>query len=103
MNLLKYKLNAYMITYWDSGYREEIGVILDNISPKIEDISYEFDEDGKPIITSILHGKSYTIEKGEKIAQLVLAEVCTAAFYEVDSVEGIGDDRGGGFGSTGLK
>ena len=32
-----------------------------------------------------------------------LVEVPTASFFQVESVDGIGDDRGGGFGSSGTK
>lgn len=85
----------------DSGYRDEVAVIVENIEQKIADIGYEFDENGKPVITSILHGKSYIIEKGQKFAQLVLNEIPTAKFYQVDSVANIGENRGGGFGSSG--
>ena len=87
----------------DSGYRDEIGVIIENIEPPIKDITYEFDSHGRPIITSIEHGRSFIIEKGSKFAQLVLSEVPTASFYEVDDVGKIGENRGGGFGSTGVK
>lgn len=86
----------------DSGYRDEIGIIIDNIEPPIKDIGYEFDENGRPIITSILHGQSYTIGKGEKFAQLVLNEVPKVCFFEVQDI-GTAGDRGGGFGSSGLK
>ena len=87
----------------DSGYRDEIGVIIENIEPSIKDITYEFDSHGRPIITSIEHGRPFIIEKGSKFAQLVLSEVPTASFYEVDDVGKIGENRGGGFGSTGVK
>lgn len=87
----------------DSGYRDEIGVIIENIEPPIKDITYEFDSYGRPIITSIEHGCPFIIEKGSKFAQLVLSEVPTASFYEVDDVGKIGENRGGGFGSTGVK
>lgn len=87
----------------DSGYRDEIGVIIENIEHPIQDIEYEFDEHGTPIIKSILHGKSYTINKGDKFAQLVLNEVPHVAFYEVENISEIKGDRHGGFGSTGLK
>lgn len=91
----------------DSGYRDEIGIIIDNIEPPIKDITYTSDlVDGKPVynITSILHGSDFYITKGEKFAQLVLSEVPKAVFYEVDSVSKIENDgRKGGFGSTGLK
>ena len=91
----------------DSGYRDEIGIIIDNIEPPIKDITYTSDlVDGKPVytITSILHGSDMFITKGEKFAQLVLSEVPKVAFYEVDNVSKIENDgRTGGFGSTGLK
>ena len=87
----------------DSQYKGVIGVIIENIEPPIKDITYEFDDHGRPILTSVLHGKSYTISKGERFAQMRLVEVPTAAFYQVESVAGIGDDRGGGFGSSGVK
>lgn len=87
----------------DAGYRDEIGIIIENIESPIADIEYEFNEDGQPIIKSILYGKSYHIDKGQKIAQLVLSEVPSAAFYEVNDLNEFGESRGGGFGSTGLK
>ena len=85
----------------DSQYKGIIGVIIENIEPPIKDITYEFDDRGRPVLTSVLHGKSYTISKGERFAQMRLVEVPTVNFYQVDSVDGIGDDRGGGFGSSG--
>ena len=84
----------------DSQYRGVIGVIVENIEPPIKDITYEFDDSGRPVLTSVLHGQSYTISKGERFAQMRLVEVPTANFFQVESVDGIGDDRGGGFGST---
>lgn len=87
----------------DSGYRDEIGVIIDNIEPPIKDIEYTFDDKGQPFIHSILHGSDFTIGKGEKFAQLVLNEVPKVSFYQVESVAGIGENRGGGFGSSGVK
>ena len=93
----------------DAGYRDEIGVIIENVEPPIKDITYEpvmNTENGQIDhlqITSILYGSSYTIGKGQKFAQLVLSEVPKAVLYEVEKVGEIGEDRGGGFGSTGLK
>ena len=87
----------------DSGYRDEIGVIIENIEPKIKDIGYDFDDNGNIIIKSILHGSVFNVGKGERFAQLVLNEVPSAAFYPVESVAQIGENRGGGFGSTGKK
>lgn len=87
----------------DSGFRGEVGVIIDNIEPPIKDIEYEFDENGEIHIKSILHGSDFTIGKGEKFAQLVLNEVPKVSFYQVETISDIGVDRGGGFGSSGVK
>ena len=65
----------------DSGYRDELGVIVWNSSP---DASFE-------------------IKAGDRIAQLVLKEVPVINFVPVDDVSLIGKSRGGGFGSTGKE
>jgi dUTP pyrophosphatase len=63
----------------DADYRGEIGVILVNLS-----------------------NEDFTIENGERIAQLVIAKHERANWEEVDVLEET--DRGsGGFGSTGVK
>lgn len=62
----------------DCGYRDEIGIIVHNTSP----IPYE-------------------IKIGDRVAQLVLQKVPFAEFVIVDSVAEIGEDRKGGFGSSG--
>jgi dUTP pyrophosphatase len=63
----------------DADYRGEIGVILVNLS-----------------------NEDFTIENGERIAQLVIAKHERANWEEVDILEET--DRGsGGFGSTGVK
>ena len=85
----------------DSGYRDEIGVIMENIEPPFKDIDYEFDENGEIHIKSILHGEAYTIAPGQRFAQMRLVQVPKAEFVRVESVGEIGEDRGGGFGSTG--
>lgn len=84
----------------DAGYRDEIGIICDNIDPVIR--SADMDENGR--LYNVLWGSDITLSKGEKIAQLVLSEVPKAVFYEVESVAAIENDgRKGGFGSTGDK
>ena len=85
----------------DSQYKGVIGVILENVEPRIKDIKYEFDDNNRPVIVAIEHGQSYTISKGDRFAQMRLVEVPSASFFQVESVDGIGDDRGGGFGSSG--
>ena len=87
----------------DSGYRDEIGVIVENIEPPFKDIDYEFDDNGEIHIKSILHGEAYTIAEGQRFAQMRLVQVPKAIFTEVASVGEIGEDRNGGFGSTGLE
>ena len=86
----------------DSGYRDEIGVIIENIEPPFKDIDYDFDDNGEIHIKSILHGQSYTIAEGQRFAQMRLVQVPKAEFVQVESVGEIGEDRGGGFGSTGI-
>jgi dUTP pyrophosphatase len=84
----------------DAGYRDEIAVIIDNIEPFIK--SAEMGEGG--VLYNVEFGSSHTIGKGEKFAQLVLAEVPKAIFYQVEKVADIANDgRNGGFGSSGLK
>ena len=63
----------------DADYRGEIGVILVNLS-----------------------NEAFTIENGERVAQLVVAKHERAEWIEVEALSNT--DRGeGGFGSTGVK
>jgi len=82
----------------DSGYRDELGVLLTNTScPQTESSSlYTIDSKGNK-------QGSYRIRKGDRIAQIVLQEVPVISFELVDSVADIGYDRGGGLGSTGTN
>ena len=95
----------------DSNYRGSIGIIAENIEPKIKDIDYEaiWDYELGAIdylkIKSITYGSSIHIAKGEKIAQLVLCKVEKANFVQVDNINDIPSDGRAdrGFGSTGDK
>ena len=86
----------------DASYRGELCVIIDNIEPPIKDITYDFDDNGHPIITSILRGSDMIIGKGEKFAQLVLMEVPKAVLFQVENLDDT-ERAEGGFGSSGLK
>lgn len=82
----------------DSGYREELGIIITNQSSARNSNSGEtltLKESGN------ISG-NYKISKGDRIAQIVLQAVPRMVFKTVDSVANIGKDRGGGFGSTGV-
>ena len=67
----------------DSGYRDELKVILIN------------------------HGQwAYKVKKGDRIAQLVISPMTQSQLKEIHELEyemESDDDRGGGLGSTGVK
>ena len=82
----------------DSGYRDEVNVILYNASQMTEA------ENGEPFTLNTKgcrHG-TYKICTGDRIAQMVFAKVETCTFAECDDVSAIGENRGGGFGSSGI-
>ena len=83
----------------DCGYRDEVNVIVYNDSFMVE-------EGVKDILTldqkGCVHG-TYKIRKGDRIAQMVVAKVEYCKFIETDNVKAIGEDRGGGFGSSGVN
>ena len=81
----------------DSGYRDEIGIIISNTS--------DIDCDGSNILTLEGSGNkygSYRIKRGDRIAQIVLQKIPKIKFTITDSIKHIGNDRGGGIGSTGI-
>lgn len=82
----------------DSGYRDELGVIMTNTS----DMSTCISDERFTLNTKGNKAGIYHITKGDRIAQLVLQEVPRMRFTIVPSVASIGQNRGGGFGSTGV-
>lgn len=82
----------------DSGFRGEVCVIAENTDAPIKDIIIQ---DGK--VLSICRGSDIAISKGDRIAQLVLAKYVVANFSQVNDIKVIGNDRKGGFGSTGVQ
>ena len=72
----------------------------------VKSISTDFAQNpSDPIpVGAIEFGKSYTITKGQKFAQMRLVEVPRASYYTVDNINTIDSDRGaGGFGSSDLE
>ena len=83
----------------DCGYRDEVNVIVYNDSFMVEEeVTEPLTLDSKGCI----HG-TYKIRKGDRIAQMVVAKVEYANLDVVDSVADIGTNRGGGFGSSGIR
>jgi dUTP pyrophosphatase len=83
----------------DSGYRDELGIIMTNTSCTCSICVEE-------ILTMDSKGSrkgTYQIRKGDRVAQIVLQAVPRMKFAVVDSVKEIGEDRGGGFGSSGVR
>ena len=84
----------------DCGYRDEVNVIVYNAS-----ICHDEGIDAEPLTLDskgCIHG-TYKIRKGDRIAQMVVAKVEYCSFKETDNVKAIGQDRGGGFGSSGVN
>lgn len=82
----------------DSGYRDEVNVIIYNASQRDDS------EGGEPFDLSTkgcMHG-TYKIKTGDRIAQMVFAKVEQCSFSECGDVSSIGQNRGGGFGSSGI-
>lgn len=82
----------------DSGYRDELGIIMTNTS------EYMPGEDTVRLTPDSRGNRNgiYMIRKGDRIAQIVVKPVPRAVFRQVESVKDIGSNRGGGFGSTGV-
>lgn len=84
----------------DSNYRDEIGIIMTNTSNSSHknDKVYLITEKGNK-------NGIYKINKGDRIAQIVLCKCEKFVFEQVESgkIENIGINRGGGFGHTGIK
>ncbi len=82
----------------DAGFRDEVKIIMHNASPE----GWDSPDEQIHSVTSKGNPKGiYIIRKGDRIAQMVCAKVEHVTFIPVDTLEGIGTDRKGGFGSTG--
>lgn len=81
----------------DSGYRDEICIIMSNLSDPAEADKIKTLEKGNG------GDGTYRISCGDRIAQMIISRVPMIDFSEISSVDEIGKNRGGGFGSTGHK
>lgn len=88
----------------DTGYRDEVGIILYNEAVRNNSIEGAVDIKLNPVNPPKGMPKgTYLIKKGDRIAQMVVAKVYKAKFVKVDDVSKIGQNRGGGFGHTGVE
>ncbi|WP_434291324.1 dUTP diphosphatase [Clostridium botulinum] len=96
-NVLKVLKEKYkeisLVDYLNS--KEDINLDTNNFLSILEQKIY-LDEKGNP------YGTIY-INKGERIAQMVFKEYKRANFIECENPQKIGENRGGGFGHTGVK
>ena len=80
----------------DEGYRGEWGVVMTNYSPlESKDSVWTIDDKGK--------FGTFHIRKGDRVAQIVMSRYVTMDLVEIDDIESIDGNRGGGFGSSGTK
>lgn len=82
----------------DCGYRDELNVLVFNASFPSADSSIVNTLDVKDCPQG-----SYLIRKGDRIAQMVVSRVQYASFDLVTELSDEVDNRGGGFGSSGIK
>jgi len=85
----------------DEDYHDEIGVIVENIDPKVKDVDIYEPSDHLELVKE--YGGPITIGKGERFAQLRLIEVPRVRWRQVSSIGKFDNDHGAGFGSTGVK
>lgn len=82
----------------DAGYRDEWAVLLYNCSTKVDD---NYTEEILTCFEKNNRAGTYKICVGDRIAQIVVAEVCRASWQQCRDIADIGFNRGGGFGSSG--
>lgn len=88
----------------DAGYRGEVCVLIDNYRERSGVVGTECFSVGeqKVLVADETDAHAYLIQKGDRIAQGVLARVPQAVFEEVDELDET--ERGtGGFGSSGVR
>ena len=80
----------------DEGYRGEWGVVMTNYSPldTASDI-WTIDDKGKK--------GTFHIRKGDRVAQIVMSRYVTMDLVEIEDIESVEGNRGGGFVSSCTK
>ena len=80
----------------DEGYRGEWGVVMTNYSPlDTAKDTWTIDDKGK--------FGTFHIRKGDRVAQIVMARYATMDLVEIEDIDTVDGNRGGGFGSSGTK
>lgn len=83
----------------DSGYKDELCVLLYNASEETPEAAERLLD----VTEKENRSGTYKIRKGDRIAQMVVAEVTEAEPLLVSEFSEGTDDRGGGFGSSGYR
>ena len=101
----------------DSGYRNEVGILMHNTScpdctslskrhvpdhPTDVSLDITMEQTQWSLDTKGNQKGTYIIQKGDRIAQLILMPILHLQWEEIDDISAIKGDRGGGFGSTGI-
>ena len=94
----KTKLRVQLGTV-DNGYRGELGVIVDNISPNDRECRGVRYIDGSP---EPYESDTYEIRKGDRIAQLVIQRLPETEAVEIDEFSEDSERGADGFGSSGV-
>lgn len=79
----------------DSGYHNEIGIIITNYSPEGSKEECTIEDKHKFGI--------YNIKKGDRIAQMVFTKYTVADLKLCEDIDIFETDRSGGFGTSGVK
>ncbi|WP_437274149.1 dUTP diphosphatase, partial [Staphylococcus aureus] len=97
----------------DAGYHGNLGINIKNENETLENwVTYNFSRDvagidGKyvlpPVTDKILFmNGSYVINKGDKLAQLVIVPIWTPELKQVEEFESVSERGEKGFGSSGV-
>ncbi|HDR0165252.1 TPA: dUTP pyrophosphatase, partial [Staphylococcus aureus] len=97
----------------DAGYHGNLGINIKNENETLENwVTYNFSRDvagidGKyvlpPVTDKILFmNGSYVINKGDKLAQLVIVPIWTPELKQVEEFESVSERGAKGFGSSGV-